>query len=149
MPSLFHGPEVLSSASGKAKLFAKNSNLDDSGISLPVFPSITNLKLHNISLTPKMVKKVKINLDASKVSGRDYIPAVVLKNCEPEHSYILAELFNMCLKESCFSILSHGWSLYLRMLGKGLQLKTIILLVLFLQLIKSFKNVLIIGLLIT
>ena len=149
MPSLFHGPEVLSSASGKAKLFAKNSNLDDSGISLPVFPSITNLKLHNISLTPKMVKKVKINLDASKVSGRDYIPAVVLKNCEPEHSYILAELFNMCLEESCFSRLCHGWSLYLRMLGKGLQLKTIILLVLFLQLIKSFKNVLIIGLLIT
>ena len=149
MPSLFHGPEVLSSASGKAKLFTKNSNLDDSGISLPVFPSITNLKLHNISLTPKMVKKVKINLDASKVSGRDYIPAVVLKNCEPEHSYILAELFNMCLKESCFSRLSHGGSLYLRMLGKGLQLKTIILLVLFLQLIKSFKNVLIIGLLIT
>ena len=27
---------------------------------------------------------------------------VVLKNCEPEPSYILAELFNMCLKESCF-----------------------------------------------
>ena len=27
---------------------------------------------------------------------------VVLKNCEPEHSYMLAELFNMCLKESCF-----------------------------------------------
>ena len=27
---------------------------------------------------------------------------VVLKNCEPKLSYILAELFNMCLKESCF-----------------------------------------------
>ena len=27
---------------------------------------------------------------------------VILKNCEPELSYILAELFNMCLKESCF-----------------------------------------------
>ena len=27
---------------------------------------------------------------------------VVLKNCEPEPSYILAELFNMYLKESCF-----------------------------------------------
>ena len=24
----------------------------------------------------------------------------VLKNCEPERAYILAELFNMCLKES-------------------------------------------------
>ena len=28
---------------------------------------------------------------------------MVLKNCEPELSYILAELFNKCLKESCFS----------------------------------------------
>ena len=27
---------------------------------------------------------------------------VVLKNCEPEISYILAELFNMCLKKSSF-----------------------------------------------
>ena len=26
---------------------------------------------------------------------------VVLKNCEPELSYILAELFNKCLEESC------------------------------------------------
>ena len=27
---------------------------------------------------------------------------MVLKNCEPEHSYILAELFSKCLLESCF-----------------------------------------------
>ena len=27
---------------------------------------------------------------------------VVLQNCEPERYYILAELFNKCLKESCF-----------------------------------------------
>ena len=27
---------------------------------------------------------------------------MVLKNCEPELSYILDELFNKCLKESCF-----------------------------------------------
>ena len=26
---------------------------------------------------------------------------VVLKNCEPELSYILAELFNKCLEETC------------------------------------------------
>ena len=98
------GP-VLSSASDKAKLFAKNitksSNLDDSGVSLPVFPSRTNLKFH-ISITPKMVKKVIRNLDLSKASSPDCIPVVVLKNCEPELSYILAELFNKCLKESCF-----------------------------------------------
>ena len=28
---------------------------------------------------------------------------MVLKNCESELSYILAELFNMYLKESCFT----------------------------------------------
>ena len=59
IPPLFNGPEVLSSAFDKAKLFAENlslnSNLDDSGISLPVFPSKTNLKLDNISITPKIV----------------------------------------------------------------------------------------------
>ena len=27
---------------------------------------------------------------------------VVLKSCEPELSYILAELFSKCLRESCF-----------------------------------------------
>ena len=73
IPPLFNGIEVLSSASDKAKLFAenfyKNSNLDDSGISLPVVPSRTNLKLYNISVTPKMVKKVSMNLDLSKASG--------------------------------------------------------------------------------
>ena len=97
---------MLSSASDKVILFAenfsKNSNLDDSGISLPVFSSRTNQKLHNISVTPKMVKKVITNLDFSKGSGPDCIPVVVLTNCEPELSYILAELFNKCLKESCF-----------------------------------------------
>ena len=106
MPPLFNGPEVLSSASDKAKLFAENfslnSNLDDLGVSLPVFPSRTNLKLHNISVTSKMVRKVVMNLDLSKASGPNCIPVVVLKNCEPELSYILAELFNKCLKESYF-----------------------------------------------
>ena len=85
-----------------AENFFKNSSLDDSGISLPVFPSRTNLKLHNISVTPKMVKKVITSLDLSKASGPDCIPVVVLKTCEPELSHILAELFNKCLKESCF-----------------------------------------------
>ena len=106
IPPLFNSPEVLSSASDKAKLFAenssKNSNLDDSGISFPVFSSRTNLKLHNSSVTPKMVKKVTMNLDLSKASGPECIPMVVLKNCEPELSYILADFFIKCLKESCF-----------------------------------------------
>ena len=105
IPPLFKRPEVLSSASDKAKLFAEKFSLNcnlDSGISLQVFPSRTNLKLHNISVTPKMSRKVVMNLHLPKASGPDCIPVVVLKNCVPELSYILAELFNKCLKESCF-----------------------------------------------
>ena len=80
--SLFNGPEVLSSAKFFPKNFSKNSNLDNLGISLTVFLSRTNLKLHNISVTPKMVKKVITNIDSSKASCPDCIPVVVLKNCE-------------------------------------------------------------------
>ena len=96
---------MLSSVFDKAKLFAenfsKNYNLDDSGIFLSVFPSSSNLKLHNFSVTPKMIKQVIMNLDFSKASGPDCILVVILKNCELD-TYILAELFTKCLKESCF-----------------------------------------------
>ena len=106
IPLLLNTPEVLSSACDKAKLSVEkifqNSNLDDSDISLPVFPSWTNLKLRNISVHPKTVKKVIANLDFSKASVPDCIPVVVLKNCEPELSYISAEPFNTCLEEPCF-----------------------------------------------
>ena len=65
---------MLSSASDKAKLFAenfsKNSNLDDSGASLPVFPSRNNLELH-VFATPKLVEQVIMSLDVSKASGPD------------------------------------------------------------------------------
>ena len=68
IPPLFNGSDMLSSVSDKVKLlaknFSKNSYLDDLGIYLPVFPSGTNLRLHNISITPKMFKKVIRNLDS-------------------------------------------------------------------------------------
>ena len=43
-----------------------------------------------------------MNLDLSKAPGPDCIIGVVLKNCGPELSYIPAELFNECLKDSYF-----------------------------------------------
>ena len=80
-----------------------------------------------------------MNFDLSKASAPDCIPVGVLKNCEPELSYILAELFNKCLKESCFR---DCWKVspvipVFKNVGEGLQLKTTTLLVLFLWLIKS------------
>ena len=137
---------MFSSASDKAKLFAenfsKNSNLDDPGISLPVFPSRTNLKLHNIYVTPKMVKKVIMNLNLSKASGPSCIPVVVLKNRESEFSYILLKLFNKCLKESCFQ---DCWKVssvvpVFNNIGERSTGKTTTLLVFFLWLVKSLKN---------
>ena len=83
-----------------------------------------------------------MNLHLSKVSSPDCIPVVVLKKCEPELSYILAKLFNKCLKESCFP---DCWKVssvvpVFKNVGKGLQLKTTALLVFFLWLVKSLKN---------
>ena len=146
IPPLFNGPEVLPSAADKVKLFAQNfplnSNLDHSGISLPVFPSTTNLKLHNIPVTPKMVRKVVMNLDLSKASGPNCIPVVVLKNCEPELSYILAELFNKCLKESYFP---DCWKVssvvpVFKNVGERSTAKTTAQLVFFLWLVRSLKS---------
>ena len=95
IPPPFNGLELFSCTSDEtilfAKNFSKNSNLDDSGISLPVFSSRTNLKQLNISVTPKIVEKVIANLESSKTFGPDCNPVVVLENCEPELSYILAE----------------------------------------------------------
>ena len=82
-----------------AEIFSKNSNIDNSGIS---FLSGTNLKMHNILLALIVVKNFKTDLHSSKVSGSDCIHAVLLKNYKPELSCILANLFNICLKESYF-----------------------------------------------
>ena len=87
-----------------------------------------------------MVKNVIANLDSSKVSGPDWIPVVVLKNCQPQLPYILVEFFNNCLKESEVLGRFHWWSLYLKVLGKGLVVKTTTLLVFFLWLVKFLKN---------
>ena len=115
-----------------------NSNLDDSSVSLPLFPSRTNLKLHNM-VTPNMFRKVVMSLALSKASVPDSIPLVVLKNCEPELSYILAELFNKCLKESCFP---DCWKVssvvpIFKNVGERYTAKTTTLLVFFLWLVKS------------
>ena len=102
IPSLINIPELMPASDDFFDGFSKNSNLDNLGISLSGFSSRTNLKFHNIS---KLVKTVITNFGSSTTSGPDcvpVIPVVVLKNCELELSYILARLFNKCLKQSCF-----------------------------------------------
>ena len=141
IPPLFIMMEVLSSASHKVKLFAKifskNSYLEDS---LLAFTSRNNLKLHNISVTSKIVKKVIANLELSRASDPNCTSVVVLRNCEPELSYILAELFQMCLKKSCFPGSKVSLVVPVRVLWKYLQLKNTALLVFFLWLVKYLKK---------
>ena len=92
-----------------------------------------------------------MNLNLSKASAPDCVPVVVLKNCEPELSYILAELFNKCLKESCFP---NCWKVssvvpILKNVGESSAAKNYSLLVFFLFLVKALKNVQKIDLFIT
>ena len=133
-----------------AENVSKNSNLDGSGISLPIYPSRTNLKLHNISVAPKIVKKVITNLDLSKTSSPDCIPAVVVKNFEPELSFILTEL-KECLKDSCFP---DSWKASLvvpifKNVGERSTAKSYHPVSLLSVVSKVFENLVIIGLLIT
>ena len=62
------------------KVFSRNSNLDGLGICLSVFPSRTNLKLHDVYAAVKLDKKVITNLDSSKALGPDCFPVVFLKD---------------------------------------------------------------------
>ena len=59
-------------------------------ISVYLFSGVDIIENYIIPITPKLVKKVIINVDSSKVPGPDCIPLVVQKNCEPDLLYILA-----------------------------------------------------------
>ena len=63
-----------------------------------------------MTVTPKMVKKVIMNIDLSKASGPDCIPVVALKNYEPERSY---KLVNKCLSDSEEVLFSNCWKVSL------------------------------------
>ena len=97
---LFNGPNVLTTSSDKANLFARNSSCNST--QLPYFPSRTEQRLSSKNITAKMGSRAIDDLDASKATCPDRIPAIVLKMCSPELSPVLAKLYNKCLAESCF-----------------------------------------------
>ena len=89
-----------------------------------------------------MVKKVIRKLDSSKASSPDCIPVVVPKNCEPELSHILAELFNICQNEACFPNCCKILLVVpvFKNVGERYGAKNTTLLVFFLLLVESLKN---------
>ena len=84
--------------------YSKNSNLDDSGISLPAFPSRTNLKLANVDVTPNLVKKVIANFDSYKASHLDFFSSGVFEKLWSWTSIHTGWTRQyLCLRKLCFS----------------------------------------------
>lgn len=76
MSPISNNSEVWSFVSDNVRFFL--SNRCESGSSLLAFPFGTNLELHYISETPKMVKKFITAHGLSKASDRDCILVMVL-----------------------------------------------------------------------
>ena len=83
-----------------------------------------------------------MNLELSNAFGPDCILVVVLKNCEPELSDILAELFNKFLLESCFPDSCKVLLVVpvFKNVGEQSTAKNCCPVVFFLWLVKSLKN---------
>ena len=106
IPTLIEGPTQVISSTDKANIFASkfaaHSTLNDLGYPLPDFPPVTDEKLSDFKVSAGQVESLIKELDATKATGPDNIPVVVLKHLSPELSPILAKLFNRCLNERCF-----------------------------------------------
>ena len=77
-----------------ASTFASNSNLDHQDFQPPLYPTST-ITMPPIKLSTRKVRKVLLQLNISKSSGTDCIPAIVLKSCAPELAPVLNKLFQL------------------------------------------------------
>ena len=106
MSPLYNGPEVLSSESDKSSLYAenfsKNSNLDDSSISLPDYLSRTDLKLHDFKILKEYVARIVLPrgefhhwVEFAPVSGQTYFSVYMFNRGEMS----TLPLFRPCLQD--------------------------------------------------
>ena len=77
-----------------ASTFASNSNLDDQDFQSPLYPTST-ITISAIKFSTRKVRKVLLQLNTSKSSGPDGIPAIVLLSCAPELAPVLNKLFQL------------------------------------------------------
>lgn len=88
--TVINGPEVISSSTDKAKIFASiftsNSTLDNKGQRLPNFPRQTEHDLSNILISVREVSGLIKSLNPAKATSRDNIPIIVDKNISPDLS---------------------------------------------------------------
>ena len=77
-----------------ASTFASNSNLDDQDFQPPLYPTST-ITMPPIKFSTRKVRKVLVQVNASKSSGPDGIPVIILKSCAPELAPVLNKLFQI------------------------------------------------------
>lgn len=94
VPTFINGPEIISSSSDKAKLFASNTALDNKGHPFPDFLVSVLFLIQNGKT--QWIKR----LDPKKDTASDKMS--VIKNINLQLSLILAKLFNSCLKDKSF-----------------------------------------------
>lgn len=105
-PPLISGEEIISTAQGKAELFAsqfaENSTLNPPpNAQLPSIPRVAHT-MSDIIFKTKKVQKILSSLNIRKASGPDGIPAIVLKKCAPELAPVLARLFQISYNRGIF-----------------------------------------------
>ena len=87
--------------SSKVNLFAStlasNSNLNDQDFQPPLYPTSTI-----IMFSTRKLRKVLLQLNTSKSSGPDGIPAIVLKFYAPEFAPVLNKLFQLSYELGIF-----------------------------------------------
>ena len=90
-----------------ASTFASSSNLDDQDFQPPLYP-ISTITMSSIKFSTRKVRKVLLQLNTSKSSGPDGIPAIVLTSCAPELAPVLNKLFqlsyNLCIFPSSWKL---------------------------------------------
>lgn len=109
VPTVINDPEVISSLSDQADIFAVifalNSKLDDKGHLHPDIPRLNGHNFSNIFINVEEVSWFIKSLDPEKANGTNKIPVAIFKNINPELFTISAKLFNRPMKEKSLTSL--------------------------------------------
>ena len=106
IPPIFDEGSNISDNNKKAKLlndfFVNQTNLDDTGATLPTLLLLDREPLNNITITNDEVRSVLQTLKLRKSSGPDNINNRILKELANLISKPLCDLFNLFLSRSIF-----------------------------------------------
>ena len=106
IPPLQLHDTVISSDIDKCEIFnnyfCEQSNLDDSGVNLPVLTAVTHEKLEVVRISETEVEDIFKTLDCSKATGPDLVKPRLLKEAASVLKTPFCRLFNYSLTTSTF-----------------------------------------------